>query len=55
MIAAKDIGEFARLAFVHKWFGRNIEIAGDELTMNSVSEILGKHLGKKNYFYPNSS
>ncbi len=49
MIAVRDIGEYGARAFIdgEKLSGREIDIAGDELTMPQAAEILGRALGKK--------
>jgi nucleoside-diphosphate-sugar epimerase len=41
-ISVDDIGAFAALAFQNpsKWHGRTIELAGEELTMLRVAELL---------------
>jgi uncharacterized protein YbjT (DUF2867 family) len=41
-ISVDDIGAFAALAFQNpsKWHGRTVELAGEELTMLRVSELL---------------
>jgi uncharacterized protein YbjT (DUF2867 family) len=53
MIAVDDIGKYGRLAFEqHEALnGQAIEIAGDELTMPQVAEIIGRTSGKPVSFY----
>ena len=48
MIAADDIGAFARIAFENptKFFGQAVEIAGDELTEYEMTEKLGHFLDR---------
>ena len=47
-ISVDDIGAFAALAFQNpsRWHGRTIELAGDELTMLRVAELLTRTLGR---------
>ena len=47
-ISVEDIGVFAMLAFRNpsKWVGQTIALAGDELTMRQVTEILSRVLGR---------
>ena len=47
-ISVDDIGAFAALAFQNpsKWHGRTIELAGDELTMLRVAELLTRAAGR---------
>ena len=47
-ISVDDIGAFAALAFQNpsKWHGRTIELAGEELTMLRVAELLTRTLGR---------
>ena len=47
-ISVDDIGAFAALAFQNpsKWHGRTIELAGEELTMLQVAELLTRTLGR---------
>jgi len=42
MIAADDVGSFVTLAFGQpdEWIGRELEIAGDELTMTQIAETI---------------
>jgi uncharacterized protein YbjT (DUF2867 family) len=49
MIAVKDIGEYGARAFIDaaKLNGREIDLAGDAVTMPKAAEILSKGLGKK--------
>jgi len=49
MIAVKDIGEYGARAFIDaaKLSGREIDLAGDAVTMPKTAEILGKGLGRK--------
>jgi len=47
-ISVDDIGAFAALAFQNpsKWHGRTIELAGEELTMLRVAELLTRAAGR---------
>ena len=49
MIAVEDIGKFGARAFTHAadMNGREIDLAGDQVTMPQAAEVLGKALGKK--------
>lgn len=48
MIAVDDIGAFVAMAFAHpdQFAGREVEIAGDELTMPETAEHLSRMLGR---------
>jgi len=48
MIAVDDIGAFDALAFAHpeEWLGRELEIAGDELTLPETAALLGEAIGE---------
>ncbi len=43
MVAVRDIGVFARMAFADpgRYLGKEIELAGDELTVPEIAELLG--------------
>ena len=47
-ISVEDIGAFAALAFQSpsRWHGRTIELAGEELTMLRVAELLTRTVGR---------
>ena len=47
-IAVQDIGTFAAMAFEHPggWLGRELDIAGDELTMTELAAIFSRVTGK---------
>lgn len=49
MIAVSDIGAFATIAFEHsgKWRSREVDIAGDELSMNDTAEVFSRVLGRQ--------
>jgi uncharacterized protein YbjT (DUF2867 family) len=49
MIAVDDIGGMVAAAFAHpgKWQGRAVEIAGDELSMTELAEVLGRAAGRE--------
>ena len=46
-ISVEDIGEFAAVAFENpgQWIGRTLELAGEELTMSRVADLLSRCLG----------
>jgi uncharacterized protein YbjT (DUF2867 family) len=48
MIAVHDIAVFAAMAFDHPghWHGRVVELAGDELTMAEIADMLGRLAGR---------
>jgi uncharacterized protein YbjT (DUF2867 family) len=48
MLAAVDLGEFVRMAFLNSddFIGRTIELAGDEMTMPGAAAIFSKLLGR---------
>jgi uncharacterized protein YbjT (DUF2867 family) len=48
MIAVEDIGTFAALAFAHpeSYLHKEIEIAGDELTLSEIAESIERVTGK---------
>ena len=48
-ISVDDIGAFAALAFTKpgRWIGREVELAGDDLSMSEVAETLSRVLGYK--------
>jgi uncharacterized protein YbjT (DUF2867 family) len=48
-ISVNDIGAFALRAFQEprKWLGRTIELAGDELTMSEVANLLTQAVGRR--------
>jgi uncharacterized protein YbjT (DUF2867 family) len=48
MISVEDIGAFSALAFNHpeEYNGQEIEIAGDELSLAEVAEVLSKEFNK---------
>jgi uncharacterized protein YbjT (DUF2867 family) len=53
MIDADDIGVFAAMAFEdpESWFGREVDIAGDELTMLEIAGTLSRVIGRNvDYF-----
>ena len=54
MIAADDIGAFAALAFENpqEYIGKEIELAGDELTLPEVAEIWSRESGQPVRFVP---
>ena len=54
MIAADDIGVFVALAFEHsgKWQGRTMEIAGDELTMEQLTQGFSRVLNREVSYQP---
>jgi uncharacterized protein YbjT (DUF2867 family) len=49
MISVDDIGAFAAMAFERPghWEGKAIELAGDELSMTDIAEVLGRTIGRE--------
>ena len=49
MIAVDDIGAFAATAFEHqnKWLGRELDIAGAELSMTEAAALLSRAIGRE--------
>jgi uncharacterized protein YbjT (DUF2867 family) len=49
MIAVSDIAAFATMAFEHpgKWKNREVDLAGDELSMSKTAETFGRVLGRE--------
>ncbi|HKZ83858.1 MAG TPA: NmrA/HSCARG family protein [Anaerolineae bacterium] len=56
LIAADDIGAFVALVFAHSqtYFGKTIELAGDELTEPRIVETLSKVIGRPVQLVPPS-
>ena len=54
MIAVDDIGGYGRLVFEQaaQFNGRELDIAGDELTMPEAARVLGEAMRKKVEFVP---
>jgi uncharacterized protein YbjT (DUF2867 family) len=54
MIAVDDIGAYGRLVFeqADQFNGRELDIAGDEVTMPEAARILGEATGRKVAFVP---
>ena len=54
MIAVEDIGAYGRLVFeqAERFNGRELDIAGDELTMMEAARVLGEAMKKKLEFVP---
>jgi uncharacterized protein YbjT (DUF2867 family) len=53
MIDAEDIGVFAAMAFTdpERWIGREVDIAGDELTMPEIAATFSRVIGRNvDYF-----
>ena len=48
-LAVDDLGAFAAMAFVgpERWIGREVDIAGDDLTMPETARIFGQVTGKE--------
>lgn len=48
MLAVEDLGEFVRIAFEHpdEYIGKNMDLAGDELTMTQVAADFSRIIGK---------
>ena len=49
MIAVDDIGAFATMAFEHpnKWLGRELDIAGAEISMTDLAALLSRAFGRE--------
>src|SRR5215203_1201438 len=53
MVDANDIGVFATMAFENpgEWIGREVDLAGDELTMPEIADTFSRVIGRKvDYF-----
>ena len=52
-INAEDIGAFAALAFENpdEWLGREVDLAGDELTMPEIAETMSQVTSRKINYY----
>jgi uncharacterized protein YbjT (DUF2867 family) len=52
-ISTEDIGVFAAMAFddPERWIGREMDIAGDELTMVQTAQTFGRVIGRKVDYY----
>ena len=52
MIASSDIGAFGALAFAQPqaWLGRTAELAGDELTILQIADVLSRVTGQPIHF-----
>ena len=52
-ISTEDIGAFAAMAFEdpERWIGRELDIAGDELTMVETAQTFGRVVGRKVDYY----
>ena len=53
MLAAQDIGVFATLAFENpeEWIGREVDLAGDEMTMPEVAGTFSRVVGREVGYY----
>jgi uncharacterized protein YbjT (DUF2867 family) len=53
MIDAEDIGVFAALAFAdpETWIGRELDIAGEEMTMLEIAATFSRVVGRKVDFF----
>lgn len=49
MIDAEDIGVFAAIAFENPdaWIGREVDLAGDEMTMPEIADTLSRVIGRE--------
>lgn len=47
-VAVRDLGAFAGMAFDDRdaWLGRELDLAGDELTMSQIAETFGRVIGR---------
>jgi len=53
MVAVEDIGVFAAMAFENPegWIGREVDLAGDELTMPEIADTFSRVIGRQvDYF-----
>jgi uncharacterized protein YbjT (DUF2867 family) len=53
MVAVEDIGVFAAMAFENpdEWVGREVDLAGDELTMPEIADTFSRVIGRQvDYF-----
>ena len=53
MVAVEDIGVFAAMAFENPegWIGREVDLAGDELTMPEIADTFSRMIGRQvDYF-----
>ena len=52
-ISTEDVGAFAAMAFddPERWIGREMDIAGDELTMVQTAQTFGRVIGRKVGYY----
>jgi uncharacterized protein YbjT (DUF2867 family) len=52
-ISTEDVGAFAAMAFddPERWIGREMDIAGDELTMVQTAQTFGRVIGRKVDYY----
>lgn len=48
-VAVEDIGAFAALAFENpeEWIGREVDLAGDEMTMNEIATTFSRVVGRE--------
>ena len=53
MVAVEDIGEFAAMAFENPdmWIGREVDLAGDELTMPAIADTFSRVIGREVGYY----
>jgi len=53
MIAVEDIGVFAAMAFQNpdEWVGREVDMAGDELTMPEIADTFSRVIGREVGYY----
>jgi len=53
MIAVEDIGDFAAMAFENPdgWIGREVDLAGDELTMPAIADTFSRVIGREVGYY----
>jgi uncharacterized protein YbjT (DUF2867 family) len=52
-VAVEDIGVFAAMAFEdpEEWIGREVDLAGDEMTMPEYAEMFSRVIGREVNFY----
>jgi uncharacterized protein YbjT (DUF2867 family) len=54
MVDANDIGVFAAMAFENpgEWIGREVDLAGDEMTMPQIADTFSRVIGRQVDYFP---
>jgi uncharacterized protein YbjT (DUF2867 family) len=54
MVDANDIGVFATMAFENpgEWIGREVDLAGDEMTMPQIADTFSRVIGRQVDYFP---